>query len=119
MNRVIHFEIPAENPEKLVNFYRNVFNWEITKWDGPKEYWLVKTGEKSEPGIDGAIVRSEHDFKNIVNTIDVSDIDLYLKKITDNGGEILFDKMKIPNVGLLAYARDCEGTVFGIIQNIT
>ena len=118
MNRVIHFEIPAENPEKLVNFYKNVFNWEITKWEGPQEYWIVKTGDNKEPGIDGAIVRAVDDIKSIVNTIDVPDVDSYIVKIIENGGEILFDKMTIPNVGQLAYARDCEGTVFGIIQNL-
>ena len=58
MNRVVHFEIPAKDIDKVVDFYKNVFNWEITHWEGQMEYWLVKTGEAPEMGIDGAIYKS-------------------------------------------------------------
>ncbi|HPT75026.1 MAG TPA: VOC family protein, partial [Methanomassiliicoccaceae archaeon] len=60
MPRVIHFEIPAEDPERAVEFYKKVFGWKIDKWEGPIDYWLVMTGENDEPGINGAI----HDNKN-------------------------------------------------------
>ena len=33
MNRVVHFEILTENPEKLSKFYSNVFGWKFEKWD--------------------------------------------------------------------------------------
>jgi len=35
MPRVIHFEIVADNPERAVKYYKEVFGWELTKWDGP------------------------------------------------------------------------------------
>ena len=35
MSRVIHFEIPAGDPERAANFYRKVFGWKIEKWPGP------------------------------------------------------------------------------------
>ena len=50
MPRVIHFEIPTDDPERAAKFYRNVFGWEIQKWDGPVEYWLVTTGDEDQPG---------------------------------------------------------------------
>jgi len=51
MNRVVHFEICAENPEQLAEFYKNTFGWTVTKWDGPVDYWLVTTGSENEAGI--------------------------------------------------------------------
>ena len=30
MNRVVHFEIQAEKPERAAKFYREVFGWIIT-----------------------------------------------------------------------------------------
>jgi len=54
MTRVVHFEIHADDPERAAAFYRSVFGWEIRKWDGPFDYWLVMTGPREEMGIDGA-----------------------------------------------------------------
>jgi predicted enzyme related to lactoylglutathione lyase len=56
--RVVHFEINANDPEKLTEFYEQVFNWKFEKWKGPMEYWLIMTGE-NEPGIDGGLSRRE------------------------------------------------------------
>ena len=44
MPRVIHFEIPADDPQRAVKFYREAFGWEISTWGGPGEYWLATTG---------------------------------------------------------------------------
>ena len=35
MPRVIHFEIPADDPDRAAKFYGNVFGWKLDKWDGP------------------------------------------------------------------------------------
>lgn len=53
MNRVIHFEIMASNPDTLLSFYNNVFGWQSHKWEGPSDYWLVDTGNGT--GINGGI----------------------------------------------------------------
>lgn len=116
MPRVVHFEISANDPEKVVAFYQNVFGWKINKWEGPEEYWLVETGEGEEPGIDGGIFRPNEVFSGTVNTIDVPDIDAYIERIVQNGGEIAVEKHVIPGVGYNAYAKDVEGTLFGVHQ---
>ena len=77
MPRVIHFEMVADNPERAMKFYKQVFGWEFSKWDGPQDYWLVKTGEDSQPGINGGLTpKSNRESGNpggrITNTIDVS-----------------------------------------------
>lgn len=44
MPRVVHFEIHAENPPRAAQFYQTVLGWDVQKWDGPADYWLIKTG---------------------------------------------------------------------------
>ena len=46
MSRVVHFEIPADDPVRAAKFYEDVFGWKIEKWEGPFDYWLVTTGEE-------------------------------------------------------------------------
>lgn len=38
MSRVVHFEIPADDPKRSIKFYETEFGWTIEKWDGPIEY---------------------------------------------------------------------------------
>lgn len=117
MARVVHFEIGADDPEKIVNFYRSVFGWTIEKWDGPMEYWFVMTGDPSEPGIDGGIGRRTESWDKIVNTISVESVEEYVKKIESLGGTIIRPKSAIPGVGYLAYCMDPDGNPFGIMQD--
>jgi len=114
--RVVHFEIPAENPDRAVKFYQTVFDWKIEKWAGPFPYWLVTTGQDNEPGINGAIME-KNSFKTTVNTIDVTSVDESLRKILAAGGKIVMPKGPIPGIGYVAYVADTEGNVFGVFQS--
>lgn len=116
MPKVIHFEIPAEDPGRAVEFYKKVFNWKIEKWAGPIDYWLVTAGEREEPGINGAIHENKN-FKNVVNTIAVDSIDQYLEKIEQAGGKVLIPKGAVPGLGYVAFAEDTEGNAFGMLQS--
>jgi Predicted enzyme related to lactoylglutathione lyase len=119
MPRVVHFELPAEDPARAARFYADVFGWQIHKWDGPADYWLVRTGEDS-PGINGALMKPacEQGFapKTPVNTIDVPDVDAAVAKIEAAGGKIVMPRTPIPGVGYVAYFTDTEGVTGGIIQ---
>lgn len=122
MPRVVHFEIHTENPEQAVRFYTEVFGWKITKWEGPVDYWLIDTGEEKR-GINGGMIRrmgpapaEGQPVNSYVCTIGVGAIDEALKQILDHGGTIAVPKMQIPNVGWLAYAKDTDGNIFGVIQ---
>lgn len=115
MNRIVHFEIPVDNPERAIKFYEDVFGWEITKWDGPFDYWLIKTGEEGEPGIDGALMTKEMG-QMIRNTIVVDSFDDFSKKIQKNGGKMVTDKMSIPKIGIMGAFQDTEGNLSIIMQ---
>ena len=116
MARVVHFEIPANNPDVVAKFYSDVFDWKIDKWEGPVDYWLITTGGENEPGINGAIMKKEGPQTSITDMIEVTSIDETLAKVTAGGGTILVPKMPVPGVGYAAYFSDVEGNVFGLMQ---
>jgi uncharacterized protein len=116
MNRFVHFELVTDNFEKTAAFYRDVFGWQVQKWEGPVEYWLVTTGDTSTPGINGGLMKAGGPFKGTVNTLEVEDIDATLAKVKAHGGEIVFDKDNVPGVGQLAYVKDNTGIIIGILQ---
>jgi uncharacterized protein len=116
MGRVIHFEFPADNPERAMEFYKKIFGWQFQKWEGPMEYWLVSTGAKEQPGIDGGMMPRQHPGHGTVNTIGVASVDAAIVTIEKHGGRVVTPKMPIPGVGYFAYCADTEGNQFGIMQ---
>jgi hypothetical protein len=114
--RPIHFEIPAENPQRAIDFYSRALGWRFTKWDGPTEYWTISTGQSNEPGIDGGLLRRRDPNQPCVNTIGVENLDRTIESVLSNGGAMALPKMPIPGVGWLAYCKDTEGHLFGMIQ---
>jgi hypothetical protein len=116
MPRIVHFDIPADDPSRAQKFYNEVFGWTFEKWDGPMDYWLAKTGDDKQPGINGGLARRMPGQIGVTNTIDVNSIEEFAKKISSKGGTIIVPKMAIPKVGYFAQCMDTEGNMFGIIQ---
>ena len=114
MNRVVHFDILANEPEKLIDFYGKVFGWKFTKWEGPMEYWMINTGEGD--GIDGGLSKKTPKSSN-ANTIEIENIDETISKVQENGGIILAPKIAIPGIGWLALFKDAEDNIFGVMQD--
>ena len=122
MPRVVHFEIHAADPDRAVGFYTRLFDWKFDKWGGPLEYWTIKTGDSSKPGIDGGLVRrmGEVDGQAVIAyvcTVDVASLDDSVAQALELGGAVALPKMPIPGVGWLAYCKDTEGNIFGLMQN--
>jgi uncharacterized protein len=116
MARIVHFEIPADDPARAAEFYKTVFGWDIQKWGGPTEYWLANTGPAAEPGINGGIMKRQHPGAVTCNTAGVASLDQSMKDVTSAGGKVIVPKMAIPGVGWLSYAVDTEGNQFGMMQ---
>jgi uncharacterized protein len=92
MPRPVHFEIHASDPQRAIAFYAGLFGWEFKNWGGPMEYWLVTTGPDGQPGINGGLIKRQGDppvdmaaVNAYVCTIDVGDIDAYMKKAASAG----------------------------------
>ena len=122
---VVHFEIPADDVEKLSKFYADLFGWKIIH--SPVEgmdYWVIQTvptddkGMPQRPGVNGGMFPKPPEPKglNPVNYITVENIDEYLKKVAQLGGSILIPKQQIPTVGYITLVKDPEGNQFGLLQ---
>ena len=121
MPRVVHFEIHADDPDRAVKFYTTLFGWKFTKWDGPMEYYMIDTGEGV--GINGGLVRrmgprptEGQAVNSYVCTVDVPNVDNYFTKAVAGGGMVALPKMPIPGIGWLAYVKDTEGNILGMMQ---
>lgn len=131
MNRVVHFEIHAANPERAAAFYAEVFGWNIKEWTIPgvqipeeNRYWVVDTGSADEPGINGGILvrrgpapAEDQPVSAYVCTMGVASVDDSVAKAVGAGGVIALPKMAIRGVGWLAYCKDTEGNIFGMMQS--
>jgi len=122
MPRVIHFEIHASDPEAISKFYAELFGWKIAKFEG-MDYWLVDTGEKAAPGIDGGIVKrmgepaeSGQGVNAYVCVVDVESLDTSLERALALGATLAVPKMPVPGVGSLAYVKDPDGNILGMLQ---
>ena len=115
MPRVIHFDIPADDPQRAIKFYEKAFGWTFHKWEGPMDYWLITTGKDSEPGINGGMGRRQSGA-GPSNTLEVPNIEEYTRRVESAGGKVVMPKMAVMGVGWMAVCSDSEGNVFGIMQ---
>jgi len=116
MSRIIHFEIPASDPERAATFYKKAFGWKIEKWPGPMDYWMVTTGSAEAPGINGGMLRKQAPTTVTTNTIGVESVDRAVAAVQSAGGKLVVPKTPIPTVGYFAYCEDPEGNLFGVMQ---
>lgn len=128
MNKVVHFEIPADNLERAKKFYAEVFGWEISEWPMPQGG--VYTGVRSvgvdektqlplESGaINGALVDRSAENPAPLVTMDVESINAHFSKIEAAGGSRLVERTEIPGMGAYAYAKDSEGNVIGLWESL-
>ena len=126
---IIHFEIPANDIEKLKKFYVDLFGWTMTKYSGPTTYYLVGTVPVDEktmmpirPGVNGGLYEKKDatspELAKQINYISVESVEEYSKKIEKSGGKIVVPKMEIKGIGWWALAQDPEGNHFGILEYI-
>ena len=120
--RVCHFEIHASDPLKAIAFYERLFGWQFSRF-GEVEYWLITTGSADQPGINGGLLRrcgpapvEGQAVTSYVCTVEVPALDDKVTELQAAGGTIALPKMPIPGVGWLAYGKDDQGNVFGMIQ---
>jgi predicted enzyme related to lactoylglutathione lyase len=124
---IIHFEIPANDPEKLSEFYKNLFGWnfEKTSMGEAGDYWTIETRagtaqnmEKamSTPGTNGGMMKKMDENQRPLNYVAVESVDDFSKKIQSLGGKIIMPKTPIPNMGAFAVGLDPEGNQIGIFE---
>lgn len=125
MNRVVHFEIQADDPERAIKFYSEVFGWEFPKWMEEPAYWGVMTApmDSKELGINGGLLQRpcpapalEQGTNAFVCTVQVENFDEIAEKIEKAGGLVAMPKHAIMGIAWQGYFIDTEGNTFGVHQ---
>lgn len=124
MDKVVHFEIPADDVERAKKFYKKVFDWKMESIPD-MEYTMIQTiavDEKhmpTEPGaINGGMMKRQDPVKSPVITIAVQDIEGTMKSVKKMGGQSIRGKMQVGDMGYAAYFKDTEGNIIGLWQII-
>ena len=118
---IVHFEIPANDVEKVKKFYVDLFGWKIEKIPN-MEYNAVETvpmdkkGKLLRPGVNGGLYKRDNPQQQTLNYINVESVEEYSKKVADLVGQIVVKKTEIPGMGWFAIAVDPEGNVFGLFE---
>ena len=121
---LMHFEIPANDVDKLKRFYEEVFGWKIVQASGPIEYWVIQTvpvdkdGMLARPGVNGGMYKKQVPESKPINYFSVESISDFLEKIVKLGGKVTQPKQEVPEIGRIAAAEDPEGNIFALIQPI-
>ena len=115
-NPIVHFEIPAADPARLIGFYQKIFDWKIEEMPGSSDYWTIQTHEGDGPGISGGLLKRVTPTQTAINYVQVDSVDQHCATIQAAGGRIVYNKEAIPGVGWYAVVADPEGNAFGIFQ---
>jgi predicted enzyme related to lactoylglutathione lyase len=127
MNKVVHFEIPADDLARAKKFYSQLFGWHVQDWtmsDG-SVYVGVRTVEideathtPKEPGaINGGIIKRDAISRTPQVTVNVPSIDEHLERVKAAGGNVLKGKTSVDNMGFYAYVSDTEGNLLGLWED--
>ena len=113
---LVHFEIPANNPEKLVDFYGGLLGWKFEKM-AEMDYWSVMTVEEGEQGVNGGMMRRTDPQQMPVNYYQVESLEDFSAKVAPMGGTVIMAKMAVPQMGWFGLYRDPDGNPFGLWQD--
>jgi predicted enzyme related to lactoylglutathione lyase len=125
MDPVVHFELPADDRDRMAAFYSRVFGWQTNQL-GPEMggYTVVTTTDSDENGpkrpgaINGGFYMrtSEAPEQSPSVVIAVEDVDAAIAAVEAAGGKVAGPAQEIPGVGLFASFHDSEGNRLSMLQ---
>ena len=129
-NLVVHFEIHAAEPQRLIDYYGALLGWTFTRF-GAADYWVINTGDGAivtgspGQGINGGLVKRQGPSPQVGDpvaganlVVGVEDVDAVFIKGIELGGVGALPPADMPGVGRLAYLIDPDGNIFGFISPV-
>ncbi len=131
-NLVVHFEIHASEPQRLIDFYSELLGWTFTRW-GDVEYWTIETGEGAIGNVAGS---AGHGINGGLNqrpgpkpevgapvvgcnfVVGVDEVDPLMRRGIELGGTEALPAQDMPGVGRVGYLLDPDNNVFGMISAV-
>ncbi|HKW15590.1 MAG TPA: VOC family protein [Candidatus Krumholzibacteria bacterium] len=126
MNRVVHFEMPYDNPERVSSFYHKAFGWETKSMGSQMGNYVLATTTETDPergpkhpgAINGGFFPKQSDrpaqYPSIV--IEVDSMTEARDRVTRAGGRVLGEPMEIPGVGMYVSFMDPEGNRVAMLE---
>jgi predicted enzyme related to lactoylglutathione lyase len=123
MDKVVHFEIPFENKDRAMRFYRDSFGWQLTDMPHAMNYVIANTVAVDdnqmprEPGaINGGLFQRPKEAPNPTIYVGVGSVDASIKKVEVAGGKVVTPRTPIPGIGVFARVADSEGNIIGLFE---
>jgi hypothetical protein len=117
MPAITHFDIPVDDPERALKFYKELFDWKIEKVPGPTDYWLIQSKEDDDPAINGGLTKRETPQQGILTYFGVSSATEFAAKVKELGGTVLKAETPVPGYGYLVICKDPEENVFALWES--
>ncbi|TVR76438.1 MAG: VOC family protein [Chitinophagaceae bacterium] len=119
-NPVVYFEIPVNDIDRAMNFYKKVFNFDFEKEIIDHYEMALFPFTEEISGISGALAKGDV-YKptndGVVIYFKTENIDKTLQSATSNGGKVLYPKTD-NGIGLVAEFEDSEGNRIALFQSI-
>jgi predicted enzyme related to lactoylglutathione lyase len=132
-NLVVHFEIHATEPQRLIDFYTELLGWRFSQF-GDFPYWSIDTGEgairnvagTAGHGINGGLTqrqgpKPEIDAPVTGNRFVVGvdgDVDSLMRRAVELGGRVAVPAADMEGGGRVGYLLDHDNNVFGLITAV-
>lgn len=110
---VVHFEVIGKDPDKLRDYYGQLFGWSFAEPMGPN-YATVQDQE----GIGGGIGGGPEGYDGHVTFyVQVQDVDATLSQAESLGGQRMMGPDEVPGVGIvIGLLQDPEGHIIGVMS---
>lgn len=117
MATIVHFDVPADEPERAKKFYGDLFGWKFNSIPGMDFHFIETSSADGKIGVPGGLTKRMGPGPGIMNYIGVDSLDEQMKKVEGLGGKVIRPKMAVPGFGYLAICQDTEGNLFGLWQD--
>lgn len=116
MTAVTHFEIYAEKPAKLADFYHGLFGWRVEQAPGI-DYWRIQMEPTKSSGFSGGLTyRPFPGPRSWVHYVHVDSLDDAVAEVQRLGGGVVRTKTAVPKTAWYAVVSDPEGNIFAVWQ---
>jgi uncharacterized protein len=119
---VVHFEIIGKNPERLRDYFGELFGWQFDtsgpvpgEISEPAGYGFTEPGpDAARPGIPGGIGGGSGYDSHLLFYVGVADVEAALHKAEELGGTRRLGPVQAPSGLVIGQFTDPEGHLIGV-----
>jgi predicted enzyme related to lactoylglutathione lyase len=117
---VVHFEIIGQDGKKLIDYYSELFGWEIDA-NNPMGYGVVQRDGNTNAdgaGIGGGVAGGPEGYEgHVMFYIEVPDVEAGLAKAESLGGTRVMGPDDVMGSIIIGQFKDPEGHMVGVVSS--